>query len=62
MQKILVSSPTFPDVIERLKHYFEVDLNQGDGLTGDELTRRLADKDGALTGSPARRACASSRT
>jgi gluconate 2-dehydrogenase len=49
MQKILVSSPTFPDVIERLKHYFEVDLNQGDGLTGDELTRRLADKDGALT-------------
>nr|WP_143808842.1 hypothetical protein [Paraburkholderia susongensis] len=27
MQKILVAGPTFPDVIERLKRYFEVDWN-----------------------------------
>lgn len=49
MQKILVASPTFPDVIERLKRYFEVDYNNGDPLTGDELAPRLTDKDGAMT-------------
>ncbi|WP_322047789.1 D-glycerate dehydrogenase [Paraburkholderia sp. J67] len=49
MQKILVAGPTFPDVIERLKQYFEVDWNQGNALSGAELTQRLADKDGALT-------------
>ena len=49
MQKILVARPIFPDVIERLKQYFDVDWNQGDVLSADELTRRLADKDGALT-------------
>ncbi|WP_028217336.1 2-hydroxyacid dehydrogenase [Paraburkholderia oxyphila] len=49
MQKILVAGPTFPDVIDRLKHYFEVDWNQGNALTVDELVQRLADKDGALT-------------
>jgi glyoxylate/hydroxypyruvate/2-ketogluconate reductase len=49
MQKILVARPIFPDVIERLKQYFEVDWNQGDVLSAAELTARLADKDGALT-------------
>ncbi|MGH8781513.1 2-hydroxyacid dehydrogenase [Paraburkholderia sp.] len=49
MQKILVARPIFPDVIERLKQYFEVDWNNGDVLAEDELKRRLADKDGALT-------------
>lgn len=49
MQKILVARPIFPDVIERLKQYFEVDWNNGDALPADELARRLADKDGALT-------------
>src|ERR1700744_6020996 len=49
MQKILVARPIFPDVIERLKQYFDGDWNQGDVLSADELTRRLADKDGALT-------------
>jgi gluconate 2-dehydrogenase len=49
MQKILVARPIFPDVIERLKQYFEVDWNNGEVLSADELTRRLADKDGALT-------------
>jgi glyoxylate/hydroxypyruvate/2-ketogluconate reductase len=49
MQKILVARPIFPDVIERLKQYFDVDWNQGDVLSAAELTARLADKDGALT-------------
>ncbi|KVH59546.1 D-glycerate dehydrogenase [Burkholderia sp. MSMB1072] len=49
MQKILVARPIFPDVIERLEQYFEVDWNDGDVLTPDALAARLADKDGALT-------------
>ena len=49
MQKILVARPIFPDVIERLKQHFEVDWNDGEVLSAEELTRRLADKDGALT-------------
>ena len=54
MQKILVARPIFPDVIERLKQYFEVDWNNGEVLPADELTQRLADKDGALpAGDPA---------
>ncbi|HTH60512.1 MAG TPA: D-glycerate dehydrogenase [Paraburkholderia sp.] len=49
MQKILVARGIFPDVIERLKQYFDVEWNHGDVLPADELKRRLADKDGALT-------------
>jgi len=49
MQKILVARPIFPDVIERLKQYFDVDWNDGDVLAPDALAARLADKDGALT-------------
>jgi len=49
MQKILVARPIFPDVIERLEQYFEVDWNNGDALAPDALAARLADKDGALT-------------
>ncbi|WP_342612453.1 D-glycerate dehydrogenase [Burkholderia ambifaria] len=49
MQKILVARPIFPDVIERLEQYFEVDWNNGDALAPDALAVRLADKDGALT-------------
>lgn len=49
MQKILVAGPTFPEVIDRLKQYFEVDWNEGNVLTGDELVQRLLDKDGAMT-------------
>ncbi|CAG4890794.1 2-hydroxyacid dehydrogenase [Paraburkholderia gardini] len=49
MQKILVARPIFPDVIDRLKQHFDVDWNNADVLGADELARRLADKDGALT-------------
>src|SRR5262249_31438150 len=48
-QKILVARPIFPDVIDRLKQHFDVDWNNGDVLGNDELLKRLADKDGALT-------------
>jgi glyoxylate/hydroxypyruvate/2-ketogluconate reductase len=49
MQKILVARPIFPDVIDRLKRYFDVDWNNGEALSVDALHARLADKDGALT-------------
>jgi glyoxylate/hydroxypyruvate/2-ketogluconate reductase len=49
MQKILVARGIFPDVVERLKQYFDVEWNNGEVLAADELKRRLADKDGALT-------------
>jgi lactate dehydrogenase-like 2-hydroxyacid dehydrogenase len=49
MQKVFVARPIFPEVIERLKQHFEVDWNDGPPLSPDELARRLADKDGALT-------------
>jgi len=49
MQKVLVARSIFPDVIDRLKQYFDVEWNNGDALGADELARRLADKDGALT-------------
>jgi gluconate 2-dehydrogenase len=49
MQKILVARPIFPEVIDRLKQYFDVDWNNGETLSADALKARLADKDGALT-------------
>ncbi|WP_321927083.1 2-hydroxyacid dehydrogenase [Paraburkholderia guartelaensis] len=49
MQKILVARPIFPDVIDRLKQYFDVDWNNGEALSPEVLHQRLADKDGALT-------------
>jgi len=47
--KILITRAIFPDVIERLQAYAELDTNQDDILFGsDEMVRRLADKDGVL--------------
>ena len=48
MKKVLVARPIFPDVIERLRQYFEVDANPGAPLAADEFARRIADRDGAL--------------
>jgi lactate dehydrogenase-like 2-hydroxyacid dehydrogenase len=48
MKKVLVARPIFPDVIERLRQYFEVDANPGEPLPVDEFARRMADRDGAL--------------
>ncbi|MBI3094558.1 MAG: D-glycerate dehydrogenase [Rhodocyclales bacterium] len=48
--KILVSREVFPEVLERLRHHFEVDDNQADAVLGvDGLKARLAGKAGALT-------------
>ncbi|KMQ81161.1 Glyoxylate reductase [Candidatus Burkholderia pumila] len=47
-KQVLVARPTFPDVIERLKQYFDVDANPGEVLSQKELHARLADKDGAF--------------
>jgi glyoxylate/hydroxypyruvate/2-ketogluconate reductase len=48
-KKVLVARPTFPDVIDRLKQYFDVDVNLGEVLPQEEFARRLADRDGAFT-------------
>jgi glyoxylate/hydroxypyruvate/2-ketogluconate reductase len=48
MKKVLVARPIFPDVIERLRQYFEFDANPGAPLPADEFARRMADRDGAL--------------
>ena len=48
--KILVAREVFPEVLERLRQYFEVDDNQMDTVLGIEgLKTRLSDKVGALT-------------
>ncbi|KND61766.1 Glyoxylate reductase/Hydroxypyruvate reductase 2-ketoaldonate reductase, broad specificity [Candidatus Burkholderia verschuerenii] len=47
-KKVLVARPTFPDVIERLKQYFDVEVNPGDVLPQAEFQRRIADKDGVF--------------
>ena len=49
--KILVTRATFGDVVDRLRERFEVEDNQEDDtpLLGDELKRRLADKEGVLS-------------
>ncbi len=48
-KKVFVARSTFPDVIERLRQYFDVDVNLGDVLPADEFARRLVDRDGAFT-------------
>jgi glyoxylate/hydroxypyruvate/2-ketogluconate reductase len=48
-KKVLVARPTFPDVIERLRQYFDVDANLGDVLAQEEFRRRIADKHGVFT-------------
>jgi glyoxylate/hydroxypyruvate/2-ketogluconate reductase len=47
--KILVTRAIFPDVIERLQTYFEVEANPEDVLySAEELARRVSDKDGVM--------------
>jgi glyoxylate/hydroxypyruvate/2-ketogluconate reductase len=48
-KKVLVARPTFPDVIERLRQHFDVDVNLGDVLPQAEFQRRIADKDGVFS-------------
>src|ERR1700722_3925099 len=47
-QRILVSRPTFPDVVDRLREHFDVTINEGPRYTGEQLNAALRDMDGAL--------------
>lgn len=48
--KVLVTRAVFPDVIERLEQYFEVESNQEDRIfTAAELVERVRGKDGIFT-------------
>ncbi|WP_053844225.1 2-hydroxyacid dehydrogenase [Paracidovorax avenae] len=48
--RILVARAIFPDVGDRLARHFDVEANPEDAIwSPEELARRLADKDGALT-------------
>jgi len=47
-QKILITRPLFPDVVDRLRGYFDVTINEGPRYTGEELRAALRDMDGAI--------------
>ncbi|MFZ9297109.1 MAG: D-glycerate dehydrogenase, partial [Hylemonella sp.] len=48
--KIFVARAIFPQVIEYLEQYFEVESNQADlVLSKEQLAQHLRDKDGAFT-------------
>lgn len=47
-QKVLVTRPIFPDVIDRLREYFDVEVNEGARFTPEQLHIALAGKDGVL--------------
>ncbi|HEV3413571.1 MAG TPA: D-glycerate dehydrogenase [Puia sp.] len=47
-QRILITRPTFPAVMDRLRQYFDVTLNEGPRYTTEQLNVALQDMDGAL--------------
>jgi gluconate 2-dehydrogenase len=47
-QRILITRPTFPAVMDRLREYFDVTLNEGPRYTTEQLNAALRDMDGAL--------------
>jgi len=47
-QKILITRSLFPDVVERLKQYFDVTVNDGAKYTSSQLADALKDMDGLL--------------
>lgn len=47
--RILVTRAVFPEVIERLEHFFEVESNQEDRIfSADELAAKIRDKEGVF--------------
>ncbi|WP_136419988.1 D-glycerate dehydrogenase [Herbaspirillum sp. ST 5-3] len=47
---ILVTRAVFPDVLERLSHYFDIESNQEDRIFSEqELAQKMRDKDGVYT-------------
>ena len=47
-QKILVTRPIFPDLIQRLRQYFDVKVNEGPRYTTEQLRAALQDVQGVL--------------
>jgi gluconate 2-dehydrogenase len=47
-KKILITRPLFPDVVDRLRDYFEVTINEGPRYGSEELRAALQDMDGVL--------------
>jgi gluconate 2-dehydrogenase len=47
-QKILITRPLFPDVVDRLREHFDVTINDGPRYTPQQLREALQDKDGVL--------------
>lgn len=47
-QQILVTRPTFPDVVDRLREHFQVTYYEGPRYTPEQLNSALRDMDGAL--------------
>lgn len=47
-QQILITRPTFPDVVEKLREHFDVTYNEGPRYSAEQLNAALRDMDGAL--------------
>lgn len=47
-QKILITRPIFPDIIDRLREHFDVTVNEGPRFTSEQLREALRDKDGVM--------------
>lgn len=49
-QKILITRPMWEDIVEKLRQYFEVEVNTGEKYTPGRLKEALRDKAGVLLG------------
>jgi glyoxylate/hydroxypyruvate/2-ketogluconate reductase len=47
-QKILITRPLFPDVVDRLREFFDVTIHEGPRYTSEQLHEALLDKSGAI--------------
>ena len=47
-QKILITRPLFPDVVDRLREYFDVTVNEGPRYTSEQLRAALRGMSGAI--------------
>lgn len=47
-QKILITRALFPDIVQRLREYFDVEVNEGPRYSSDQLREALRDKTGVL--------------
>lgn len=47
-QKVLITRPVFPDVVDRLREYFDITLNEGPRYTSEQLNAALQGMRGAL--------------